>query len=260
MTQSTVIDVTFDFRQDTPPGADPDARSPTLRRYHRLLWSKNLPSGPPFILNDQSPNAYLLHRSPRGEFILASDAVIPSFRKEPSLVAIFEQIPTEERDAFLRLGYTIGGMMVFPGKKVGGKMTLNGARGCHPRIKDRFDLTLECIRRHYTGGQSPLSDVLARYAEFFQLFESFQGYVEFFLLHDLVGPDYSAVRFSAPFSGFTDSPVPSTLQAYREYRDRAAAFIEARNARILSSYNPSADLRPGGLYEPGIGAVRANVA
>ena len=36
------IDSTFDFRSDTPPGKDPDARSPTLRRYHQLLWSKPL--------------------------------------------------------------------------------------------------------------------------------------------------------------------------------------------------------------------------
>jgi len=39
------IDITFDFRSDTPgyPKKDPDALSPTLRRYHKLLWSKPLP-------------------------------------------------------------------------------------------------------------------------------------------------------------------------------------------------------------------------
>jgi integrase len=42
-----MIDTTFDFRSDTPPGLDPDTYSPTLRRYHRLLWSKPLPSGVP---------------------------------------------------------------------------------------------------------------------------------------------------------------------------------------------------------------------
>src|SRR5215213_7730828 len=42
------IDITFDFRSDTPPGRDPDALSPTLRTYHQLLWSKPLPSGAPF--------------------------------------------------------------------------------------------------------------------------------------------------------------------------------------------------------------------
>ena len=49
------IDITFDFRSDTPPGKDPDARSPTLRRYHQLLWSKPLPSGAPFELDVTTP-------------------------------------------------------------------------------------------------------------------------------------------------------------------------------------------------------------
>jgi hypothetical protein len=39
------IDITFDFRTDaTGKNPDPDASSPTLLRYHRLLWSKPLPS------------------------------------------------------------------------------------------------------------------------------------------------------------------------------------------------------------------------
>ena len=53
-------------------------------------------------------------------------------------------------------------MMIFPGNRIGRKMTINGARGFHPRIKDRFDLTVECIRRHYRKENSPLSDTLAR--------------------------------------------------------------------------------------------------
>ena len=42
-----VIDTSFDFRKDTPdyPKKDPDVHSPTLRRYHKLLWSKALPGG-----------------------------------------------------------------------------------------------------------------------------------------------------------------------------------------------------------------------
>ena len=47
--------ITFDFRSDTPPGRDPDALSPTLRRYHQLLWSKPLPSGAPFELDGGPP-------------------------------------------------------------------------------------------------------------------------------------------------------------------------------------------------------------
>ena len=165
------IDITFDFRSDTPcyPDKDPDAVSPTLRRYHRLLWSKPLPSGPLFGLVDTSPRVYLHHRSQLGEFWLTSDAVVPTFRKERALSHILEQIP-DELAAFLRVGYTIGGMMLFLGNRVGGQMTINGARGCHPRIKDRFDLTVECIRRHYRTEDSPLRATLVRYADYFQLF------------------------------------------------------------------------------------------
>ena len=79
--------------------------------------------------------------------------------------------------------------MVFPAQRVDRKMTINGARAFHPRIKDRFDLTLECIRRHYLDEPSPLSDVLARYADFFGLFGDFAGYVDFFHLQDLVNED-----------------------------------------------------------------------
>lgn len=226
-----MIDITFDFRSDTPPGRDPDALSPTLRKYHKLLWSKPLPSGVMFELVDTTPGVYLHHHSRWGEFWLASDSVIPTFRYEPRLSHVFEQIP-EELGTFLSLGYTIGGMMVFPGNRVGGQMTINGARGFHPRIKDRFDLTVECIRRHYLNETSPLSAPLARYADYFRLFGDFEGYVEFFLLQDLVTDDYSAVKFFSPWGDFNSPPVPNNMATYLAYRELAIGFIEARNQRI----------------------------
>jgi hypothetical protein len=136
------IDITFDFRSDTPHGRDPDTLSPTLRRYHQLLWSNPLPSGAPFELDVTTPHTYLHHLSELGEFFLSSDAVIPTFLRELRLAHIIDQIPELKREAFHHIGYTIGGMMVFPGNRVGRKMTINGARGFYPRIKDRFDLTL----------------------------------------------------------------------------------------------------------------------
>lgn len=229
------IDITFDFRSDTPPGKDPDALSPTLRGYHKLLWSKSLPSGAFLKLDDTKRNAYLYHLSQVGEFFLSSDSMIPSFRKEQCLSHVFDQISPEEREMFQRIGYTIGGMIVFPGNKVDGKMTINGARGCHPRIKDRFDLTMECIRRHYSDEHSPLSDALARYANFFELFGDFKGYAEFFLLQDLVTDDYSAVKFFTPFEDFTKSPLPGSVESYRAYQQLTVKFINSRNRRILQS-------------------------
>jgi hypothetical protein len=232
MGQSKAIDITFDFRSDTPRGRDPDARSPTLKRYHKLLWSKPLPGGALFELDDTTPGGYLHHLSELGEFFLTSDAVVPSFTREARLGHITNEIPRAELEEFNRIGYTIGGMMLFPGNRVGRKMTINMARGCHPRIKDRFDLTVECIRRHYLDERSPLSDTLFRYSEFFGLFGDFRGYVDFFHLQDMVSEDYSAVTFFMPFEGFSPWPLPGSVDAYRAYRRLAIEFIEARNRRI----------------------------
>lgn len=226
------IDTTFDFRSDTPPVKDPDAFSPTLRKYHKLLWSKPLPSGVVFELVETTPQVYLHHRSEVGEFFLSSDAVVPSFTREYKIAHIIDQIPKEELDFFNTIGYTIGGMMVFPANRIGGKMTINGARGFHPRIKDRFDLTVECIRRHYIDEESPLGETLKRYDDFFGLFENFRGYVKFFLLQDIVTLDFSTVKFFTPFDDFKTSPLPSNKEAYIRYKQLAMEFIKARNRRI----------------------------
>ena len=221
------IDVTFDFRTDCG-GKDPDVGSPTLLRYHKLLWSKPLPSGEVFALDDTRRGAYLYHQSDRGEFFLASDAVVASFRYKPMVKAEPQQLAE-----FQYIGYTMGGMMLWPGDRRDGKMTINGERGFNGRIRDRFDLTLECIRRHYLGEWSPMQECLSRYADFFELFRDFRGFIEFFLLQDGVTVDFDAVIFSAPFNDFTTPAIPRTIEGYREYRQRAIAFIEARNRRIL---------------------------
>jgi hypothetical protein len=229
---NTDIDVTFDVRRDTPTGKDPDTHSKALRRYHRLLWSKPLPGGALFDLDDTTPGCYLHHKSGVGEFFLSSDSVIPTYSYRED---IFSLTSAWELEAFDAVGYTIGGMMLFPAFQIDRQWTINQARGCNSLIADRFDLTLECIRRHYHGGLSPLSKVLARYSDFLGLFRDFRGYVEFFLLQDLVTPDASAVRLAVPSSDFERSPVPSTADEYRAYRDASVAFIEARNRRIHES-------------------------
>ena len=228
------IDTTFDFQSDTPPGKDPDARSPTLRRYHQFLWSKRLPSGARFDLVDTTPRKYLHHSSEIGEFSLSSDSIIASYSRsrDRKILPVIRQIPSEEVESFRNVGYTIGGMLIFPSNQINRKITINCARGLNAQIKDRFDLTLECIRRHYLKDDSPLEDTLQRYAAFFGLFESFRGYVEFFLLQDLVSTDFSEVKFFLPFDNFRESPVPSSKGAYYSYKKLNIEFIECRNRRI----------------------------
>jgi len=230
------IDTDFDFRSDTPPGKDPDSASPTLKRYHKLLWSKSLPSGAKFELDDTTPGAYLHHKSKLGEFFIASDAVIPCFTREQKIAHIVKKIPKSDLDEFNAIGYTIGGMMIFPGNRIDGKMTINGVRGFHPRIKDRFDLTIECIRRHYQRIDNPLAETLNRYGDFFDLFVDFRGYVDFFLLQDMVSEDFSRVEFFSPFDDFNTSPLPSSTEEYAEYKRLATEFINSRNQRIARSY------------------------
>jgi hypothetical protein len=232
MTKPNELDITFDFRTDTPVGKDPDSHSPTLRRFHRLLWSKSLPNGERFDLVDTTPRVYLHHKSELGEFWLASDAVVPFFTREHKIRHVFEETSQKDLDRSNAIGYTIGGMMLWPGERVGGQMTINQARGFHPRIKDRFDLTVECVLRHYSGRGSPLSETLGRYSEFFGLFKDFQGFVEFFLLQDIVASDFASVRFFAPFDDFQSSPLPQSAEEYVSYVAHAIGFIEARNRRI----------------------------
>jgi hypothetical protein len=227
---SRTIDVAFDFRTDAG-GYDPDAYSPTLRRYHRLLWSKQLPSGASFDLSDAAPSVYLHHRSALGEFFLSSDSVMQTFTRWVALKPITEQFAESENEAFVRIAYTIGAMIVFPGNRIERQLTINGARGFTRSIADRFDLTLECIRRHSLGQGSPLAATLSRYADFFALFGDFYGYVSFFLLQDLVADDGS-VKFFMPFDDFRPPSVPTDVETYKEYRRRSIEFIAARHHRI----------------------------
>lgn len=224
------IDTTFDFRTDAG-SRDPDTHSPTLRRYHRLLWGKPLPNGTAFDLSE-TKSAYLHHNSDLGEFFLSSDGAASSMPARPALQPFVDQFSEAENDAFWTITYTVGGFMVFPSNKVNGKQTINQARGWNRSISDRFDLTLEAIRRHYSGLDSPLAFTLSSYADFFALFGDFRGYVSHFLLQDLVEADFSTVRFFMPFNDFKSPAVPNDIDTYREYRRRAIAFIAERNARI----------------------------
>lgn len=228
---SQKIDTGFDFRRDSG-GKDPDSYSPTLRRYHRRLWSKPLPDGTVFDLADNVPGHYLYHRSNRGEFSLSSDSVIPTFTRRLALKPVTSQLPEAQLQEFMSVSYTIGGMMIYPGVRIEGKQTINGARGFNGKIADRFDLTLECIRRHYRGEPSPLGDTLQRYRSFFELFGDFRGYVDFFLLQDLVTNQVSEVRFFMPFADFTTAAVPKTVETYQEYLRLTIEFLQARNRRI----------------------------
>ena len=236
-----MIDISFNVYSDTPKGKDPDSSSPTLRSYHKLLWSKPLPNGVNFDLNDKTPKV-LHHKSELGEFFLSSDSIGHTYSKVKSMSHIIDQVPSDEIDSFFSVCSTIGGYIVFPSKKVDNKMTINGSRGLNRSIKDRFDLTLECIRRYYANEVSPLSNTLERYSSFFNLFQRFQGYVDFFLLQDLVTENYSSIKFYLPFNSFEHPPLPNNVYEYETYKKNMTDFVLARNQRLLNSKSVICDI------------------
>ena len=133
-----------------------------------------------------------------GEFSFSSDSITPSYRdyKKGGMPKLREQMPPEIVNTLYDRGSTIGAFIIFPSKRVNGQRTINCARGqATDKIADRFDITLECIRRHYEQLKSPLDETLLRYNNFFSLFSDFRGYVDFFLLQDLVTSDYSNINF-----------------------------------------------------------------
>ena len=93
MGSESPVDTSYDVRTDAG-GGGPDRYSMVLRRYHQLLWSKPLPSGAMFDLDEQ-----LHHKSALGEFWLSSDAITHTYSywtKPPRLVEAIQGAPVEE--------------------------------------------------------------------------------------------------------------------------------------------------------------------
>jgi len=219
---------------DTPEKKDPDTYSRTLRDYHLFLWSKPLPNGKIFALTGKDERPYnLYHSSDLGDFRLSSDCFGHTYSKRSNMADIVSAVPKADIVAFWELAFTIGSYIIFPANIIDNRPTINGIRGMNRLINDRFDFTLECIRRWYSDIESPLSVHLNRYHDFFQLFEDFQGYVRFFLLDDLVDMDSCSIRFWLPFTDFGKSnPLPADVVEYKEYMNNIMKFINARNMRI----------------------------
>jgi hypothetical protein len=231
-----LIDIGYDFRTDAN-GGDVDKCSATLRNYHKILWSKTLPNGNNFSL--ETKKGYLYCKIETQEYFLSSDATVPTYYKwkRKQIKNIIEQIPEGEINDFRHIAYTIGGYIIFPSKKINKLPTINQERGTNQKIDDRFDLTLECIRRYYNNETSPLEKTLQRYEFYFKLFTDFRGYCDFFLLQDLTLDDYSKIKYFLPFNDFELHPRPKTVEDYLEYKNNAIEFNKNRNKRIQDYIN-----------------------
>ena len=90
------INPTFDFRADTPPNKDPDLTSETLKQYHKKLWSKKLPNGSSFILDNNIPKKYLYHSSNLGVFHVTSDSISHTYRDTKRLQNIIVKVLSDK--------------------------------------------------------------------------------------------------------------------------------------------------------------------
>ena len=238
------IDVNFDFTSDTPRYwdgywerkdgmgggiKDPDFYSPMMRKYHQLLWSKPLPNGEVMELEDGRSKFYLRWK----DFYFGSDSILASFRywKNRQLIKEVEQDVGDYQaymGNFVRTSYTIGGEIILPSRTMG----INQSRGFSPKIKDRWDLTLECIRRYYNDEESPLSKVFNQDKAFFDLFVDFKGYVDFFFMQDCVSDDYKEVKLWLDTPLFKPYPIPEDVKSYKEFINIELEFLRKRNERI----------------------------
>ena len=226
---------------------DPDDKDRVLYHLHEFLWSKPLPCGDEFNLEmtENKETRYkprLFHDSVPGRF-LSSDGITHTYQNWKSMSEVIEIIQQEnpkEICEFYDLSCTIGGYIIFPSKRNNGKIkgnTINQMR--KPVHNDRFDHTLECIRRWYENEEdksNPLYDCLQRYCDFFYLFKDsdgkngFKGYVDFFFLDALVDKDYKVLFWLDDFG--VRNPLPNDADKYRRYMKNVSKFIKERNKLV----------------------------
>lgn len=233
--ESIPFDTKTDFQADARR-RDPDIHSPLLQEFHRRLWTKKLPNGQMFTLVPAKVGSARVLRYQNAHDVdleLSSDTLANSHRNK--LAHFYAEMGPESNAEWHRVGGSIGGRIIFPRNRIQGRQTINQRRGTHPQIRDRFDLTLEAIRRLYAGEPSPLHETLSAYRPFFELFEDFDGYVDFFLLQDLVRDN--EIRFFHPFREFGKDVLPRTSEEYRSYRARQLDFVRNRNARMSALMN-----------------------
>ena len=228
-----MINIDFSMLNDTRRGYDPDSESKTLNEYHKLLWQKELPNGIFLDLKTIKGKPLRLLSNNCKNLILSSDSIIHTYSKWKRTQGIISKLSKNDLDEFIYLASTIGGYLVFPSHRVENKPTINASRGMNSKIRDRFDLTLECIRLWYKGVENPLFQTLDRYKDFFKYFNNFKGYIKFFLLDDLVSTDYKKINFWLPFNGFESvKTIPTSFDEYKLYKQNILKFLNNRNRRI----------------------------
>lgn len=225
---------------DLPEGKDADAKSPMLRAAHRRLWSKCAPSSGRVELADDLTMTW--PAGVRG-LRLSSDTIATTHERYQSIRdrGLWRNLSAASQQRYDRGFYTIGAFIILPCHE----RSLNQCRGTRWQIKDRFDLTLECIRLYFEGvtaiERNPLGDILFSDAAFFDMFGhragGFHAYVQFFHLRDLVTSgrirwfDNSAVDEWQ----FGVLPLPTNHAGYVSYLENVLTFVRSRGEALAQA-------------------------
>ena len=143
---------------------------------------------------------------------------------------------------YLQKSNTIGGFIVFPSHV----NSINQMRGTKAEISDRFDLTLECIRRAYKQNEfirnsnNPLFGINDQDKEFFNMFGSFENYIDFFFLQDWVDDNYKVKNLlnNEPLDDYSFSesnPLPTETDEWWTFYKNLMDRLDKRNTRIKLS-------------------------
>ena len=219
---------------------DPDKYSKELGEAHCLLWESKGKFGD-FEWNSLNKLKTTINGV---EYIFTPDSITNGFVDSERVI---KGTNVKEKDAIKNYGnevqslvkeyqdtdYTIGSSIIFPvainGEKI--RWTMNIARGLSSLVHDRIDYTLECIKMFYEEKpNNPLQNALERSSKFFELFDSFEEYVDFFFLNDLVDSEGNVISFTGEID--FSNPFPQTKEKYKEYLTKMMTFVEKRNKRI----------------------------
>ena len=169
---------------------DPDAFSERLYDFYETIWNsqrQKLNLNLPEVQKVWNGQAWELVGVADKSLRLGTDSVMSIYWHRCDMRGFIAQLIEAKGDDFkhfirdyLQDANTTGGFMLFPRHR----QSLNQARGVNAVINDRFDFTLECIRRNYLQQDNPLQAALDNDKAFFDSFGTFEKYVDFFCLNN----------------------------------------------------------------------------
>ena len=229
-----LFDVKYQFHQCKKNNMkfDVDLHCRKIYEYHQKLWQKKLPNGANLDLQIKYKGGSFFLLNNKSGIRFGSDSILHTYRhfKKGYIREVIEKFNVEKLNKFYEEITSIGGYIIFP-KHIN---SLNQRRGTHALVKDRFDITLDSIRKYYQKDKSdyPLKKVIEKDGEFFSWFLTFKSYVSFFHLEDLVNPKTEEIIFF-----LEDKPLPISKEGYLAYKDKVLLFLKNRNKRIKDAIN-----------------------